>query len=261
MLFCKRFVAGLALILGAAGLLLSIAGGIGFWIIKEPMTQRLTSVFERIESALQVADKGLADVKTILGNAAERLEDVKKEQRKLAQEPKKDSALGRLLARKVQKIGPEVGGAQNKLETIAEAAVVVNSVLEDLGNLPFLSTSGLDVDRLKNINSLLSDVPGAAWELSRLLGDPDPEEDAKAAEQLSRIEQVLKRMEGLIAEYEPQLNQVRRRTEDLKAGAFHKLSLATVIIPLACIWIALAQFSLLCHGWTWWRGVGRKSSP
>ena len=257
-MFWKRFVAGLALILGVAGLLLSLAAGVGVWIIKEPVTERMTRVFDRLEAALQVADQSLAQVKKSLAKAAKRLEEVNEEQRNLAQQPKKNSKVGRRLAQKVrQTIAPEIGGAQDKLQTIAESAVVVNSVLEDLGNLPFLSTSGLDVGRLDKIKSLLSDVSPAAWELSRLLGDPEPDADAGAA-QLSRVERALKTMQGLIDEYEPQLEQVRRRTEDLKSRALHGVSLAPIFISLVCLWIGLGQLSLLGHGLSWWKGSGHR---
>jgi hypothetical protein len=258
MKFYKRIAAGLALFLGAAGLILSLVAGVGIWFLREPVTERMTHVFARVEAAFEVADQSLGQVKTSLANAEKRLEGVKEEQRKLAKEPKKDSASARLLARTVQKtIGPEVGGAQDKLQTIAEAAVVVNSVLEDLGNFPFLSTKGLDTGSLKKINALLADISPAAWELSRLLGEPEHEADALS--QLSRIEGVLKTMQGSIAEYEPQLQQIRQRTEDLKARALNGVSLAPVIISLGCIWIAVAQFSLLCHGLTWWKGCGKKT--
>jgi len=255
MIVWKRLAAAFILLLGIAGLLLSIAGGVGVWIIKGPVTERMTHVFDRLDVALKAADEALGQVKTSLTNAAKRLEEVKVEQQKLAEQPQKDSALGRLLARKLQKIAPDIGGARDKLQTIGEAAVVVNSVLEDLGNIPFFSTAGLDEGRLKEIHSLLSDVTPAAWELSRLLGESAPEADAS----VSRIERKLATMQGWIAEYEPQLKQARRRTEDLKSRALDGIPLATVIISLACLWIALGQLSLLCHGLSWWKSAGHRS--
>src|SRR5262245_51894546 len=105
----KRILAGFTLLLGAAGLLLDLAGGVGVWLVKEPVTVKATKVFERIEAALDVADKGLDHVTKSLARAAERLDGVREEQNKLAQEPRKVNALRRLLARKVQQlIAPEV---------------------------------------------------------------------------------------------------------------------------------------------------------
>src|SRR5258708_3978497 len=123
---CERILAGLALLLGAAMLLLSLAGGIGVWIVKEPVRARATRAFGRVEAALDVADKGLEHASTSLARAEERLDSVKQEQRKLAPEPRKDNTARRALARNVQRrIAPELGDAHQKLHTVAEAAVVV----------------------------------------------------------------------------------------------------------------------------------------
>src|SRR5262249_51068883 len=54
----KRILAGITLLLGVAGLLLSLAGGVGVWIVKGPVTERATHVFGRIDAALTVAEQG-----------------------------------------------------------------------------------------------------------------------------------------------------------------------------------------------------------
>jgi chromosome segregation ATPase len=249
----KRILAGCTLLLATAGLLLSLAGGVGVWLVKEPVTAKANKVFERIEAALDVADKSLDHVKQSLTRAADRLESVKREQSKLAQAASKKPGLKRMLARTVQqKVAPELGNAHEKLHTVAEAAVVVNSVLEDLGNFPLLSVTGLDSDRLTEMNDQLARVGPAAWELSRLFGEPDGDSSDGSA-QLSRVERALQTLQRLIAEYEPQLTQVRQRTEALKSKTFSWITPAAVLISVACFWIALSQVSLLCHAWSWWK--------
>jgi hypothetical protein len=253
-----RIVAGLTLLLAVAGLLLFLAGAVGVWIVKEPATERATHVFERIETALSAADKGLNHVKTSLANASERLDTVRKDQRKLAQQPQWGGVLGRMLA---QTVAPQLSNAHETLHTVAEAAVVVNSILEDVGNFPFLSVSGLDVSSLSEINKRLSDVGPRAWELSRLLGGSGPEPNAEtASNQLSRIDQALKSMQGLIAAYEPQLRQVRQRTEELKSRTLAWITPGAVLVSLVCLWLALSQVSLLCHAWSWWRRAGHNNT-
>jgi hypothetical protein len=255
----KRILAGLTLLLGAVVLLLSLVGGIGVWVVKGTVTARATHVFERIEAAQDLADHGLDQVKTSLARAAERLDSAREEQRKLAQEPQKSNALRRLLARTVQQqIAPEFGAANEKLHTVAEAAVVVNSVLDDVGNFPFLSVAGLDLDRLAEMNSRLADVGPAAWELSRLLGEPEPDSDATST-QLSRIERTLHTIRGLLAEYKHRLTEVRQRTEELKARTIPWITPASVLISVVCFWIALSQVSLMSHAWSWWGHSGPDS--
>jgi hypothetical protein len=53
---CRRILAGLTPLLGAAGLPLALAGGVGVWIAKGPATEKAARPFARIESALDVAD-------------------------------------------------------------------------------------------------------------------------------------------------------------------------------------------------------------
>jgi hypothetical protein len=254
---CKRILAGVTLVLSSAGLLISLAAGVGVWVVKGPLTDRATHVFDRVEAKLVITEQGFDHVKSSLARAAERLDGAREEQRQLARQPQGFDVLRRKLARTVQqRIAPEVGDANEKLHTVAEAAVVVNAVLEDVGNVPFLSAAGLDLDRLAEMNRQLADVGPAAWELSRLLGEPGQDSDAGA--QLSRVDHALKGMGRLIDEYEPQVAQVRQQKEALKAKFFRWVTPASVLVSLACVWIALSQISVLCHAWSWWEHSGSR---
>lgn len=249
---CRRALAGLALLLGAAVLLLSLAAGVGVWVIKPTVSSKATFVFGRVDAALDVADQGLEHVKTSLARAAERLDTVREEQKQLAQKPQRGDATRRFLARTVQQqVAPEIGNAHEKLHAVAEAAVVVNSVLEDVGNFPFLAATGLDMDRLTELNGNLTRVESSAWELLRLLGEPEAGSDAE--NRLSQVESALRKMRGLIAEYEPQLAQVRQRTEALKSHTLPWITPAAALVSVACFWVALSQISLLAHAWSWWK--------
>jgi hypothetical protein len=257
MKFCRRILAGLTLLVSTVMLLACIAVGIGVWIVKEPVTAKATKVFNRIEAALDIADHGLDHARTSLERAAERLDEVKQKQRKAAAEAAKNRPrfdLRGSLARMVQqRIAPEVSNAHEDLHTVAEAAFVVNSVLEDLGNFPLLSATGLDVDHLTEMNNNLARVAPAAWELSRLLDTRSSNTESDEGVQLSRVEQSVKSMLGVIGEYEVQARDVRERTEDLKSRTLPWITPAAIIISAVCFWLALSQISLLSHAWSWLR--------
>jgi hypothetical protein len=101
------------------------------------------------------------------------------------------------------------------------------------------------------MNSRLSEVAPAAWELSRMLGESGPE--AAASDQLSRVERTLKTMQGWIADFEPRLREVRQRTEELKSRTLPWITPAAVLVSGVCFWIALSQISLMCHACSWWK--------
>ncbi len=256
MIVVTRLLAALVFLVAAAMLLLSLAGGVGVWIVKEPATAKTAKIFERIDAALNVADQGLAQVETSLTQAAQRLADARQEQQKLAQQAQPNNALQRFLARTVQQqIAPGMTDANQKLFAVAEAVVVINSVLEDVGNFPLLSVTGLDTERLDDINRRLADVPPAVWDLSRLMGETAPEAD----EQFSRIQQALQTLQGLVAAYAAQVTEVRQRTDGLKARVFAWITPAAAAISAVCFWIALSQLSLMVHACSWWKGSGRRS--
>jgi hypothetical protein len=245
---CKRLLAVVTMFLCLAVFLASSAGAIGIWIVKAPVRERLTHIYGRIESALDFADQSLEQVQASLARAAERLETVKEDQRKAAQDPQRAMAVRRIAARTVQRqIAPDLSDAHEKVHKIAEGIVVANSVLEDIGGIPFFETLGVDVERLAEINRRLSQVESSAWELTRLLGDPDAESDGE----LSRVEQVLQTLQKLIAEYATRVTETRHRIEELKANIFRWLMPATILISATLFWIALSQISLFCHARAW----------
>ena len=255
----RRLVAGAAFLIAAVALLVSLAGAVGVWAVKGPVTDRATRVFGRIDAALDAADRGIDHIQASFDGAAERLRDAREEQRRIAQDPQRNGARGRLLARTVQQsIAPQFGDAQAALEKVAEAAVVVNSILEDMGDLPLPSSSGLDLDRLAEVNGRLADVGPAAWELSRLLAAPESEQDSDAEDaQLSRIEQALRAAREWLAGYKAQVEQVRQRTAELRSRTLSWITSAALGASLACSWIALSQVSVLAHARSWWRRSGR----
>jgi hypothetical protein len=255
----KRFVAGLILVPAAAGLILSLTGAVGVWVVKEPVTTRATRILSRVEAALDVAEHGLDQVKVSLDRAEERLADLRQGQSDPARTP---SAARRMMARTVaRQVSPELGNAQEELHAVAEAAVVVNSVLEDLANLPFLDTSRLDLDRLAQIKSRLAEVGPAASELGRLLGDPDPDPGPAAGAQLSRVKEVVVTVRQLTAEYELLVGQIRQQTHEIRAQMLPWILPAAVVVSFGCVWIALSQVCLLVCAWSWWKRSGRAGQP
>src|SRR5262249_46238855 len=95
----------------------------------------------------------------------------------------------------------------------------------------------------------------AAWELSRLLGEPDTDSDA-AGNQLSRIERTVTTLRRFIAEFKARLTEVRQRTQELKSRTLSWVTPVAVLISAVCFWIALSQFSLMAHACSWWKNAG-----
>jgi hypothetical protein len=247
----RRTVAGLVFVLAPVVFLLSLAGAVGVWVVKGPVAEKATRTFGKAESALNLAAEGLGQARASLDRAAEGLGQAREEQRARAGEPRRGPNLSRMIARSVS---PEIAEAGGKLHAVAEAAVVVNTILDDVGNVPFLSTAGLDLDQLKQVNEQLARVGPAAWDLSRRLGESGNAPGPAAADELSQVERSVAAVRGLLAEQEPRVAAARGRTETVKATVFRWLTPVAVLVTALCVWVAFSQISLLAHAWQWWKG-------
>jgi hypothetical protein len=248
----KRILGALALLLGTIGLIGCLFVGVGVWVVKEPVTTKATQVYDRADNGLAKAEKGLDLAQQKLDRAEKRLAEVKEERRK-AQESRDDRGR-RAVARMVkQTLGLELSGASDSLHTVAEAVVVVNSVLEDLANFPYLSVTGLDADRLRDMNERLDGVGSVAWELSLVLGDG---ENKQADQELSTVEGILKMLQERIADYLTQVKQVRQRAAEVKARTLFWITPAAILISSVSFWLALSQICILTRAWSWVRPSG-----
>src|SRR5262249_38420693 len=154
---CKRILAGLTFLLSVVALLGSLAGGVGVWMVQGTVRAKATKVFDRIEAKLDIADESLDHVQTSLATAAKRLDEVQERRRTQPQEPQ--SRLRKFLVQTVQQsLGPRFVKAHEELHTVVEAAAVVNSMVEDVGNFPLLAIAGLDVGDLTEVNNSLTTV-------------------------------------------------------------------------------------------------------
>jgi hypothetical protein len=260
MCICKRILAGLTFLMSLAVLLLALAGGVGVWLVKGPATAKLTWALERIDAALSIVEEGLDHVKQRLAAAAERLNRTREEQRSLAEDPGRNDVLRRMLASGMQRMMAPEMDAHAKLHKVAEAAIVANTVLEDLGPLSALPIPGLNLGDLEEISNKLNAVESTAWEMSRLFSEREVDSTAAGA-RLSAIQQILQTVQGLIAKYEPLVVQVRERTEQLKSMTLPWITPAAILISVVCFWIALAQVSLMFHACGWWKCAGKSNSP
>lgn len=253
MTFVKRVLAIIVVLVSVAGLLLALAGGVGIWTVKQSVTETVTGILDRIGEGIDVARENLQQVKVSLARAQERLSEARAENRRIAQEPENGPNLRRMMARSVtQFVAPELGDANAKMYDIAKASVVVNSILEDVGNFPLLDVAGFNVEEISSLNEQLAAVGPTAFELSRLLNDPNAS-TADAEAQVSRIEQTVTALKGWVVKYEQMLADVQDRKVDLTNRTLPWITPGAILISLACFWIAVSQVGMLFHAQRWWR--------
>lgn len=258
MIIIRRVVAVLVTVVSVAVLLAALAGGVGVWVIKGRLTAETTRLLDRADAALDVAGRALGDADTSLTRAADSVQKMKEGHSQLVGGAAQDRrpALNLIALSLNDGLMPQVRDARGRLQAAAEVAVALQSLLGGIDQLPLVSVSRPEADRIREANDDLTQVAGSAEALRGLLtggaGGPAP---AAVGSRVDNIQRLLKEVRSRIEEYERKVTDARQEVGVVRARALAWIGPGTLIVSLVLFWIALSQVSVLAHVRSWlWRG-------
>jgi hypothetical protein len=249
---------GLVLILlGVAGLLLCAAGVVAAWRAQARLAPVAGQLSDRAEKTLDLTEQGLARVTAMLTKARSDLRTF--EQAPAGGSPPSpdgfmEQAAFRYLA---QDLGNRFGNARQSIDAVTMAAVVANSLLESLEEIPLAEFGRLDKDQLEQVSQHLQSLVVGAQKLNAALGAKGGAADARqvSAEMEDSLTKVIDRLEGLKA----LAAAYKVRVAELSSSVSFWIHWGPLLVTGVLIWVALGQLSLILHGRAWWRAGGRPS--
>jgi hypothetical protein len=243
----RRLVAVLFVILGVVGLLASIAGIAACWYLRPGVTGKLSYTCERTEAVLDVTSASLKRVETSLVQARTDLATVPKEPPAPQLSPAKKVALRRV----TNGFLSQFDNAGQTLTTVSDAAVVLNSLLEGMGEIPLVHMTPLDVDQVQGAAGKVRELGQTARTLNTLL---DEMTGSDADQTTSQIEEGLSQAITRIGEVTKRLADARDQILTIHANLARWLTTAAIVITVLLAWIALGQLCMILQGRVLWRG-------
>lgn len=254
----RRAVSLAELLLGGLGVVISIAGTVGVWLLASRLSHVADDVFARIDSTLVA-------VQRTVGNTAERVhaaritaDDVERGLKDWAKEATRDRLASKL----------DIEGKTERLETGLEQAdrwlAISESSLQLVGEALDLVNSGGDragtgpVDRLlgeiallrsrmseaiESVKTVRERIAGAGGEKS--LG----ERMGQATRLAVRVIATLGPIESRLTDIKARLSEIRRTARNANATVRRWTWTAAIVITLLVLWMAAGQFSLCRAGW------------
>ena len=255
----RRFVAVLFIVLGLAGLTACIIGVVYCLRIRETAIDRAGQSSERVVKLLGVARKNLVVVKSSLTNAQAKLHAVR---RTAGPTAAKGIPFRGVMAKQLAgDVGVNLGDARQTLGTVTDMAVVVNSLLEGIRELPLTQTDTLDMDRIERVSGGVNALIGKGQELDGLLGqDSTGADESKIDENTQIMAEVLADSINAIAEVFERVTKIEKRLVEIRPNLNRWITLAVIGVTVVLFWVALGQVSLLVHGFSLWRGSARSST-
>jgi transposase len=234
----KRIAGIAAVIFGVLGVILSIAAIVAVWIVNKPITDTSVEVLVTVEVALDVIEENLVKADETLQTVRDSISTVS------AQLPAEE-----LLA-VVGNIKSVVDAAQSTADTASSVFGVANSI-------PFLGSSrspeqsgGSELDELSSTLVQISTGLSRVEELLNALS-----EGGAPGGLIDNIDQDIDGLQTVLNEAEGNVNEAGTVVQELQLNVPRWIDAASIIITFLLIWLGVAQYSLLAHGWGWFRGV------
>ena len=234
----KRIAGIVAIIFGGLGVILSIVAIVAVWVVNKPITDTSVEVLVTVEAALDVVEENLI-------RADEALQTVRDGIAETAAQIPTDGLL-----EVVDNINSLVEAAQSTADTASSIFGVANSI-------PFLGPSQSQEEssgaKLDELSATLDQIStGLTTVEERLKG---LSEGGAEGGLLNNIDQDIAGFQSELNRVEGNVNEVGTVVQEITVSVPRWIDVASVIITLLIIWLGVAQYSLLAHGWSWVRGV------
>src|SRR5262245_33762549 len=252
----RRLLAALAVLLGGAGVLLSLGGIPRAWMYRDDLSEIVAAAIDRLEPPV-------ARVEALLGRVEKRLSELRQTLRELKagldelrdRAPKlDDKALARLKVLAAQLV-TTVDDVRAQVDHLHESVESLNKLLNAARVLAPGRMDDLDTQLLRQTAERLSAFSADAGELSDWLKDflADRLKDWALGKVIPRLLVGLDDITGRVERLRDSAQRLVLALPAARDRALYRLHLAAIIATAVLVWIAVAQAVLFAQGLRWWR--------
>jgi hypothetical protein len=252
----RRIGAPIVLILCTIGILCCIAAVVAVWMFRQAASGKVENVAERLDTGLQRALDTTNSVHLALAQARDKVASVNEESAHLRDNGDKKGPTTVVLRKLIrEQLGPRVNELDGRMATLSDAAVAVTSLLESLQELP-AAQSRVNTEKLERLAEQAPQLVAALQRLQATVSDGDREvAGQEVAAAASQVDLVLQRCQGLLEDWQSDLDAARQDLLQVKTKALTWLLRATIAVTVIGAWVAVSQVSLFVHAWKWWRSA------
>ena len=256
-----RRIIGITFIVAAIfGLIISFAGVIFVWTVKEPITQNLVSTIDLIETTLEATSSGLTVADDTLTQAMADL-GILEDTIQTASKSLEDSVpMVEMLSNLTSESLPgAIEATQTGLETAQDAARSIESTLRLITSIPFIPIEGYapDVsftDALDDVVTSLEPIPDALLTMEDTLNTTKGNLVLIAAQvriisrNIADLSNSLYQMQLIIDQYQDVITTLQDRVETFRANLSTIINVSAWLFTIIFIWLGIAQLGLLTQG-------------
>ena len=255
----KRILAIIVMIISVLMLVLSLAGIIGAWIVRPQITTSLEEVAARAETRVNNAKQGLDQLDTGLSDAGNQIAEMEQNLQSFGSDLEQNKPLITKVTDGLEsKLGSFLETAGEIVTTILEAITALNSTVETLNAIPFVSIPLPEFERIETLSQGFEDTQTQVQDLRATIDQQQSEiiqgTVSIVSEPLSRINSRLDALQTRVSGYSEQLAAIQAGLSEFKTSIGRWLTYAAVLVTFIMLWLALSQVGLLVLGWRFYSG-------
>jgi chromosome segregation ATPase len=255
----KRIVAVVIMVTSVLVLVLGLAGIAGTWMVRSRLDDGLGRIMTAAEAEAVGAQQELDRLDAALAQASTQIAAVEQEVQALGTDLDQNKPLLTALTDRLGvDLAPLAARAREMMDTIRETVAAVNSVVETINALSFVSKP---IPELEKLNALAEEIDSFEAEVQNLRLTIEQRRSEIIAGGVSivttpaaRIRGGLDRAQATVSGYSQRLGTLQEHLSALGATVGQWLTWLAVILTLILLWLALSQAALFVLGWRALRG-------
>jgi chromosome segregation ATPase len=250
----KRILAAIVVVISVLVLVLSLTGIAGTWIVRDQLASDLLGIVTAAETRVSTTKQGLDRLEAVLAQARGQITTVEQDVQAFGADLEQYKPLLAAISDKLGlNLAPLLDSAREIMTTVRETVVAVDSAIEAINAIPFVS---VPVPELESIKKLSQDVDNFRTEVQNLRTAIEQRRSeiiggaiSIVTTPTSQLGSALDEMQATISGYSQQLDSVQEGLSTFKSAIRRGLTWTAVISTLILLWLVFSQSVLLVLGW------------
>jgi len=266
----RKIIGTTFIIASIIGLILSAAGIVLVWVVREPLTTNLVNTIDLVSSTLEATSSGLSAVDETLSSTIlniTTLESTIQTASKSVDDsvPMVESISGLLSGN----LPGAIEATQTGLTTLQDAAGTIESTLKLLTSIPFIPIERYApevafTDALEDISENLDPISQSLVEMESTLNTTQSNiteisaELGNISQNISDLNNSLSDIQLVIEQYQEVITTAQEKIDSIRINLGMIITVTAWIFTIIFVWLGIAQLGLLTQGiervdWQPWR--------
>lgn len=255
----KRILAAIVMVISILMLLISLIGIFNVWRIRPQLTADLLALATEAETRVTNMLSGLDQIDTAFASAQEQVTGIEQDLQTFGSDVEENRPLATAISDRLDfGVLPLIESTHELLINILDGAETLNSTIEALNAVPFVSIPTAELERTENLAQTLDDLQTQTQDLRTTMDQRRSEiiqgTVVIVTDRTSQFISTLDEMQTSISNYSQRLGALEERLSNFQEAIGNWLTWVAVLVTLILLWFIFSQVVVLALSWRYFSG-------